>query len=187
MLENYAIAGWGWSVWNLRDTFGPINSGRSDVDYESISGGQLDRKMMALLQEFAGYRENYTDWTRRVFPSGSSPEWLEPDHDADGDGMVNLLAYSLGRDPIGSADVFLPRIVREEPEGVALLRFQRSRRAVGVRVGVETSPDLDSWTALASGRFEAVDLNGDHEVLSVDLPGFSDQTFFYRFTTEGPP
>lgn len=187
MLENYAIAGWGWSLWNLRDAFGPMDSGRSDVTYETIPGAKLDRAMMDLLQEFAGYRENYTEWINRVYPSGSSTEWLGPDHDANGDGMVNLLAYSLGRDPIGSDEVFLPRIMRDEPDRVTLLRFPRSRRSVGVRVGIETSPDMDSWTPLASGRFEAVGRNGDHEILSVGLPGFSGETFFYRFTTEGPP
>jgi endoglucanase len=42
--------GWGWSMWNLRGEFGPVDSNRSDVEYESFDGHQLDRKMLDLLR-----------------------------------------------------------------------------------------------------------------------------------------
>lgn len=42
--------GWGWSLWNLKGSFGIINSGRKDVDYENFRGMKLDRKMMELLK-----------------------------------------------------------------------------------------------------------------------------------------
>ncbi|MEZ5274968.1 MAG: cellulase family glycosylhydrolase [Opitutaceae bacterium] len=58
VLENYTIAGFGWSMWNFRGSFGPMNSDRDDVVYETVEGGLLDREMMDLLQEFAGHREN---------------------------------------------------------------------------------------------------------------------------------
>ena len=43
---------WGWAVWNLCGTFGPIDSGRTDVDYEDLNGHKLDRKMLELLKRY---------------------------------------------------------------------------------------------------------------------------------------
>ncbi|MBR2713913.1 MAG: cellulase family glycosylhydrolase [Kiritimatiellae bacterium] len=43
---------WGWALWNLRGTFGPIDSGRSDVEYEDMNGHKLDRKMLELLKRY---------------------------------------------------------------------------------------------------------------------------------------
>ena len=45
-------AGWGWAVWNLRGSFGVLDSERSDVTYEDFRGHRLDRKMLELLREF---------------------------------------------------------------------------------------------------------------------------------------
>jgi endoglucanase len=51
-LELWKEAGWGWALWNFRGDFGPMDSGRADVDYEDFEGHQLDRKMLELLQAF---------------------------------------------------------------------------------------------------------------------------------------
>jgi endoglucanase len=50
-LELWADAGWGWALWNLRGSFGVLDSERSDVSYESFRGHQLDRRMLELLRE----------------------------------------------------------------------------------------------------------------------------------------
>lgn len=44
-------AGWGWALWNLRGSFGVVDSGRSDVVYEHFHGHQLDRKLLELLRQ----------------------------------------------------------------------------------------------------------------------------------------
>jgi endoglucanase len=44
-------AGWGWALWNFRGSFGVLDSGRTDVAYESYRGHKLDRKMLELLRE----------------------------------------------------------------------------------------------------------------------------------------
>jgi endoglucanase len=44
-------AGWGWAMWNLRGSFGPMDSGRADVKYEEYKGHKLDRRMLELLRE----------------------------------------------------------------------------------------------------------------------------------------
>ena len=43
-------AGWDWALWNLRGSFGVLDSGRDDVKYEEFRGGKLDRKMLKVLQ-----------------------------------------------------------------------------------------------------------------------------------------
>jgi len=51
-LANWQQAGWGWALWNFRGSFGILDSGRSDVDYEDWDGHKLDRKMLELLQRY---------------------------------------------------------------------------------------------------------------------------------------
>jgi endoglucanase len=43
-------AGWGNALWNLRGSFGVLDSGREDVKYEDFKGHKLDRKMLELLR-----------------------------------------------------------------------------------------------------------------------------------------
>lgn len=50
-LELWKEAGWGWALWNFRGDFGPVDSKRSDVEYEEVDGHQVDRKMLELLQQ----------------------------------------------------------------------------------------------------------------------------------------
>ncbi len=44
--------GIGYALWNFRGSFGVLDSGRQDVDYENWHGHKLDRKLLSLLQEF---------------------------------------------------------------------------------------------------------------------------------------
>jgi endoglucanase len=50
-LELWQEAGWGWALWNLRGSFGVLDSGRADVTYEDFRGHKLDRAMLDLLRE----------------------------------------------------------------------------------------------------------------------------------------
>jgi endoglucanase len=49
-LDLWKEAGWGWALWNLRGSFGILDSGRRDVVYESFRGHKLDREMLELLR-----------------------------------------------------------------------------------------------------------------------------------------
>ncbi|MFO7901728.1 MAG: glycoside hydrolase family 5 protein [Planctomycetota bacterium] len=42
----------GYALWNFRGSFGVLDSKRTDVQYEDYRGHKLDRKLLALLQEF---------------------------------------------------------------------------------------------------------------------------------------
>ena len=45
-LKTYNI---GYALWNLKGSFGILDSGRADVEYEDYRGHKLDKKMLSLL------------------------------------------------------------------------------------------------------------------------------------------
>jgi endoglucanase len=49
-LSLWKEAGWGWAMWNFRGAFGPLESNRADVRYETVRGQKVDREMLKLLQ-----------------------------------------------------------------------------------------------------------------------------------------
>jgi len=51
-LKTFRRAGLGWALWNFRGSFGILDSGRADVQYEDFNGHKLDRKMLQLLQKY---------------------------------------------------------------------------------------------------------------------------------------
>jgi endoglucanase len=51
-LSLWKEAGWGNALWNLRGSFGVMDSERSDVQYEDFKGHKLDRKMLELLRKY---------------------------------------------------------------------------------------------------------------------------------------
>jgi hypothetical protein len=53
VLEILTGHGIGLALWNFRGSFGILDSGRTDVQYEDFHGHKLDRELLALLQEFA--------------------------------------------------------------------------------------------------------------------------------------
>jgi len=50
-LSLWREAGWGWALWNLRGSFGIVDSRREGAKYEEFQGHQLDRAMLELLQK----------------------------------------------------------------------------------------------------------------------------------------
>jgi endoglucanase len=50
-LGNWKKADMGWALWNLRGSFGPLDSNRADVAYENYKGHKLDREMLELLKQ----------------------------------------------------------------------------------------------------------------------------------------
>jgi len=52
VLEILTGHGIGLALWNFRGSFGILDSGREDVQYEDFHGHKLDRKLLELLQEF---------------------------------------------------------------------------------------------------------------------------------------
>jgi endoglucanase len=52
VLSLWKEAGWGHALWNLRGSFGVLDSTRTDVQYEDYKGHKLDRKMLELIKEY---------------------------------------------------------------------------------------------------------------------------------------
>jgi endoglucanase len=50
LLSIFNERGWGWALWNLRGSFGVLDTGRAGVKTEDRDGHQLDRKMLELLK-----------------------------------------------------------------------------------------------------------------------------------------
>jgi endoglucanase len=50
LLSLWQEAGWGFALWNLRGSFGVLDSERQDVKYESHRGHALDRELLELLR-----------------------------------------------------------------------------------------------------------------------------------------
>jgi len=44
--------GIGYALWNFRGSFGVLDSGRADIEYEQWHGHQLDRQLLSLLQRY---------------------------------------------------------------------------------------------------------------------------------------
>jgi len=44
--------GIGWGLWNFRGSFGMLDSGRKDIQYENWYGHKLDKKLLELLQKY---------------------------------------------------------------------------------------------------------------------------------------
>jgi endoglucanase len=51
-LSLWKQAGWGFALWNLRGSFGVLDSERADVSYEDFNGHKLDRKMLEMLRRY---------------------------------------------------------------------------------------------------------------------------------------
>jgi len=49
-LELWQEQGWGWALWNLRGSFGILDSNRKDVTYDDFHGHKLDRELLELLR-----------------------------------------------------------------------------------------------------------------------------------------
>lgn len=52
VLEILTAQNVGYGLWNFRGSFGVVDSGRQDIEYEDFHGHKLDRKLLNLLQEF---------------------------------------------------------------------------------------------------------------------------------------
>jgi hypothetical protein len=42
--------GIGYALWNFRGSFGILDSGRTDIEYEDWHGHKLDRRLLTMLQ-----------------------------------------------------------------------------------------------------------------------------------------
>ena len=90
---------------------------------------------------------DFTSWRAGWALSGAD---ANDNADPDRDGLPNLLEYALGLSPslVDATPDTLPQLTGHS--GALSFRYTRSKTATGVSYGVETSSDLQSWSAAAS-------------------------------------
>jgi aryl-phospho-beta-D-glucosidase BglC (GH1 family) len=170
-LVNFQQAGLGWALWNFGGSFGPVDSERRDVVYESWNGRRLDRSMMDLLREFAGQRESYPEWRDRRMPASPGADLRrEPGDDFNGDGVSNGFCYATGLDPTVSSPAELPYLA-PSGSGEWTFHYRVSRREIGSRFVIEHSRDLELWRPLEGGDRRSERTAEDHEWWAVGVPG----------------
>ena len=103
--------------------------------------------------------QDFELWAETVFPAGTDAADMTPAADPDGDGVVNLMEYALGTDPLSPSTADLPtplRLTIGDDQFLAL-SYPRPPHDNGVTYTVETSEDLQSWSS-APGDVVAVSI-----------------------------
>lgn len=188
MLSNFENARLGWALWNLDGSFGPVNSGRADVAYETYQGRKLDRVMFDLLREYTGRREAYWRWQERVLPAGLPDALRQPDADALGDGIVNFARYAFALPagpPPADALPWLEGLFHAVEGPQVELHYRQSLRETGTGFRVLGSPDLATWREVPQPA-RTVAVSADYETRAVRVPADSPSGFL-RLEIAAPP
>ena len=152
-----------------------------------IDGALVDGRLAVF-----GFRPiTFTEWVERTLPEALPEEQKQPLEDPTGQNIPNVLAYALGVNPFvesfSSAGV-LPAVTVENAEMV--FRFRRNLLAGEAIYEVETSSDLEIWTAWTGDlQVEQADADGDGlvQILGARIPWPSDgQRLFARLRVRLP-
>jgi len=90
---------------------------------------------------FSTTAETYDEWAIQL-PLASNA----PTDDSDGDGLLNLVEYSLGLNPLSGGDVGLPTVTANS--GTVTYSFTRPKSVVGVAYFVRVSSVVTDFTQL---------------------------------------
>lgn len=88
----------------------------------------------------------FASWVAGYFP-GAVAAKVAPDADPDGDGLNNLLEYSMGRAPNVAQPALAPMLVTNSGSQYLALAFKRAK---GANLIAEISDDLVTWTSDAA-------------------------------------
>ncbi len=125
--------------------------------------------------------EDAAAWTLRVFtPADAADEMVSgPDRDPDGDGLVNLLERSFGRNPSVADAGGVPEL---ELDGADLiLRYPRAVSVGDVDLRVAASLDLNSWsTDLPGMRAAVVAESAGVQTIELRLPRAAQLHYYLR-------
>ncbi|MES2599033.1 MAG: PQQ-dependent sugar dehydrogenase [Verrucomicrobiota bacterium] len=106
----------------------------------------------------------YQNWLAAYFPGLLTGQYLDPEGDADSDGIYNQIEYAYGLNPTGfnAADNFSTVVT---PAGVntdLTLTFRRDTQATDLTYHLQVSEDLTTWTSIAqsTGGAAATGQNG---------------------------
>ena len=121
------------------------------------------------------------DWELKFFGNTESSH----DEDFDNDGLVNLLEYALGCDPIDSNSANFPQFAINS-DGVVMLSYTRPAETLGLTYFIESSGDLNTWQ-VANDNFDiSIITEGAVSSVLAQLKQPIQQMPFYRVTVSTP-
>ncbi|MEL0117782.1 MAG: hypothetical protein VXB01_02470, partial [Opitutae bacterium] len=121
------------------------------------------------------------DWELEFFGNTESSH----DEDFDNDGLVNLLEYALGCDPIDSNSANLPEF-NINSDGFGMLSYTRPAETLGLTYFIESSGDLNTWQ-VANDNFDiSIITEGAVSSVFAQLKQPTQQMPFYRVTVSTP-
>ncbi|MEN3939733.1 PQQ-dependent sugar dehydrogenase [Prosthecobacter sp. SYSU 5D2] len=96
---------------------------------------------------------HFEQWLATHFPDEPAGFYLADDGDEDGDGIANLHEYAFGLSPVAGDDEGNVTVTTAPGTGDQvqhLLTFRRDSAATDLTYELQTSPDLVTWTTLAT-------------------------------------
>ncbi|MCF7675648.1 MAG: CotH kinase family protein, partial [Akkermansiaceae bacterium] len=107
---------------------------------------------------------------------------LSGDGDPDGDGVPNLIEYTLGGDPAVSDQTCLP-VFTQHPDGSLTVTLTRVLRADDVGWELQETSDLSDWRPISGVILQSRDATATTETLTLTVPGTPPEVGarFFRF------
>lgn len=93
----------------------------------------------------------YQNWLATYFPGMLTGQYLDPEGDADGDGIYNQIEYAYGFSPTGfnMADNFTTTVTPAGASTDLTLTFRRDTQATDLTYQLQVSDNLTNWTTIA--------------------------------------
>lgn len=134
---------------------------------------------------------SYEEWIVRHYQGDdlANPLVAGEQSDPDGDSLVNLMEYLFGSDPKVSSALPLPiaGLTVEGTAKTAVLKYGVSREAEGVRLLIEASTDLRSWSSVTSSDAPTGRASAGLVEIASGIPGQAPDRQFFRFQVVREP
>lgn len=144
----------------------------------SLDGGPVDPQPTGM---------TYATWQAEHFTADelTDPTTSGPEADANGDGIVNLLAYAFAFGPHDTP--VLPRVVRDSEEAFAV-SFVQQMESEDLLYRVEASENFISWEEVGEGDLEPTPIEGNAQRVTIKTaPQMETKGHYVRVAVELKP
>ncbi len=117
----------------------------------------------------------YQAWRTTFFPTLKTGQYLDPEGDSDGDGIGNQIEYAYGFSPLLANTSAETGFSASKNASDFTVTFRRDPAATDLVYHLQISPDLVSWTTIATstGGSAATGINGGEVLSDAAFPGQS--------------
>jgi glucose/arabinose dehydrogenase len=131
----------------------------------------------------------YQTWRTTFFPTLKTGQYLDPEGDGDGDGIGNEIEYAYGFSPLVANTSTQTGFSASRNSSDFTLTFRRDPAATDLVYNLQTSPDLVTWTTIATstGGATATGVNGGNVLSDAAFPGQSAFRLVTVRDDSGPP